>query len=129
MKKLWCWRCKTEVPMLNEEEFAVATKLYRTGFATGTCNMTREERFKDVLDYYFELTGVRPTECNSIMHHRIKQYGPPCENCSKPYRTPKASFCAACGHKRPIKIPKTLYNTPQIKQKWWKKLKILNRAG
>lgn len=22
MKLLWCWRCKAEVPMLNDEEFA-----------------------------------------------------------------------------------------------------------
>lgn len=130
MQKIWCWRCKTEVPMLNEEEFAVATTLYRNGFATGKYNMTREERFKDLLDYYYELTGIRPTECNTIMHHRIKQYGPPCEKCFKPYRTPKASFCAACGHKRPLKIFNTIIHTlPQVEQKWWQKLLVLKKAS
>jgi len=129
MKKLWCWRCKAEVPMLNEEEFAIADQLYRSGFATGTCTMTREERFKDLLDYYNQLTGIHTTECNTIMHHRIKLYGPSCENCSKPYRTPKASFCAACGHKRPIKIGSSASVLPETKQKWWKKLLIATRAN
>lgn len=26
MKNLWCWRCKMEIPMLDEEEFDQAYK-------------------------------------------------------------------------------------------------------
>ena len=60
----------------------------------------RQLRFKDLLDYYKRITGFEDTEPNAIMHHQIEQYGPPCKKCGKPYRTPQASFCAACGNKK-----------------------------
>jgi|SRR6185437_13669546 len=31
MKLLWCWRCRTEVPMLDDEEFQRAMALRGTG--------------------------------------------------------------------------------------------------
>ena len=86
--------------MLDEEEYAIAHKLYGEAFGRRKSGMTREESFKPMLDYYKEVTGLEETEPNAIMHHRIAQYGPPCEKCGKPYRTPKALFCAACGNKR-----------------------------
>jgi hypothetical protein len=98
MKTLWCWRCKMEVPMLDEEEYAIANNFYRLAKHKGTGSI--EERLQPVLDYYNNLTGFGETEANAVMHHRISLYGPPCEQCGKPYRTPQASFCAACGHKR-----------------------------
>jgi hypothetical protein len=113
-----------EVPMLDEDEHKMASKLYRHGFETGKCNMTRLERFKDLLEYYKELTDYEETEPNAIMHHRIELYGPPCENCSKPYRTPKASFCAACGHKRLNFLTNTI--TGNTEQKWWHKILTVN---
>ncbi|SNZ01071.1 hypothetical protein [Flagellimonas pacifica] len=100
MKKLWCWRCKMEIPMLNEEEYAIAHKLYLKSFKRRISGMTREEGFKPLLDYYREITGFEETEPNAIMHHRIAQYGPSCQNCGKPYRTPEAKMCADCGNKR-----------------------------
>lgn len=101
MKKLWCWRCQMEIPMLDEDEYQKAYLLYGKGFHNfGVSLKKRQERFKELLDYYFELTGFIETEPNAIMHHRIELYGPPCENCGKPYRTNRAAFCAACGHKR-----------------------------
>ena len=122
MENLWCWRCKMKVPMLNTEEHLIASKLYRAGFEKGKCSMTRTERFKELLNYYEEITGFKETEPNAIMHHRIDLYGPPCENCSKPYRTSKASFCAACGHKREIEIKNHNQTVPKLKQKWWQRL-------
>jgi hypothetical protein len=88
-----------EIPMLDEDEYAVFYKLY------GECrrnrgNLNIDERFKPLLDYYFKVTGFEETVYNAIMHHRVAQYGPPCEKCGKPYRTPLAAFCAACGNKR-----------------------------
>ena len=88
-----------EVTMLNEEEYAIAAELYGKIISNTSANST-EERNKELVDYYFNLTGEMDTNPNSIIHHRIALYGPPCENCGKPYRTTKASFCAACGHKR-----------------------------
>jgi rRNA maturation endonuclease Nob1 len=89
-----------EVQMLDEAEFEIANRLYTEGIKNTTPGLTREARYKPLLDYYKEVTGMEETEPNAIMHHRIFQYGPPCENCGKPYRISKASFCAACGHKR-----------------------------
>jgi hypothetical protein len=85
--------------MLDEEEFGHAHELYREGFRVKP-DGDESIRWGKLLDYYFDITGYRETEPAAIMHHRISQYGPPCENCGKPYRTPEASFCAACGHKR-----------------------------
>lgn len=44
----------------------------------------------------------KQTEPNAIMHHAIGMYGTDCENCGKPYRTPKAKICAACGNKSTV---------------------------
>lgn len=85
--------------MLDEEEYLIANKLYLLGMKN-ISSRDRKIRFKELLDYYKEVTGFEETEPNAIMHHRIAQYGAPCENCGKPYRTPRASFCVACGHKR-----------------------------
>lgn len=98
MKLLWCWRCKIKVPMLNDDELKKAKELYSLGFRN--TKKSREERFKPLLDYYNYITGFNETEPHAVMHHYISLYGPPCENCGKPYRTPQASFCVACGHKR-----------------------------
>jgi len=60
----------------------------------------RQEKFKELLDYYNRLTDFQETEPNTIMHHSIEQIGPDCEHCGKPYRTPKAKLCAACWNKK-----------------------------
>jgi len=88
-----------EVPMLDEDEYAIALKLYGQG-VTNRNVQGLEARVKPLLDYYKQVTGWTETNANAIMHHRVAQYGPPCENCGKPYRTHEATFCAACGHKR-----------------------------
>jgi hypothetical protein len=87
-----------DVQMLDDVEYARAAELYKAAFSL---KGSREQRYELLLDYYKEITGFEETEPNAIMHHRISQYGPPCEVCGKPYRTPLASFCAACGNRRP----------------------------
>jgi len=47
-----------------------------------------------------KLTGVPDVAPEALWHHRISLYGPPCEACGKPLRTPQAKLCAACGHPR-----------------------------
>ena len=101
MKIIWCWRCQMDVPMLDEKEYQKAYLLYVEGVKNYDVSLKNiRERFKKLLDYYYEVTGFKETEPNAIMHHRIAEYGPPCESCGKPYRTQQATFCAACGHKR-----------------------------
>jgi hypothetical protein len=89
-----------EVPMLDEDEYAKANELYGQAIREVKLHGGRILRFKPLLDYYKDVTGWEETEPNAIMHHRVAQYGPACENCGKPYRTPQAAFCAACGHKK-----------------------------
>lgn len=107
MKVLWCWRCKMDLPMLDEDEYEEVRTLY------GQCmKATKEFRekhnvpldavdskalFKPVCDAYERMTGVKETVANAIMHHRIAQYGPPCRNCRRVLRTPKSSKCFECG--------------------------------
>lgn len=88
------------VPMLNKEEFAIASKLYSKAFSITNGNIL--DRFKELLDFYNGLTGFGETEPNAIMHHAIELIGPDCENCGKPYRTPEAKMCVMCGNKRSI---------------------------
>ncbi|HEY2583729.1 MAG TPA: hypothetical protein VGI43_18105 [Mucilaginibacter sp.] len=95
MRVLWCWKCKMNVPMLDDEEFGKAKELYDLGLKS-----TSPDRFTALLDYYNELTGFGETEAEEIMHHQISQYGPICENCGKPYRTQTSTFCTACGNRR-----------------------------
>jgi hypothetical protein len=37
MKMLWCWRCKTEVPMLDDDEFKRVSSLLNTGTLGTEC--------------------------------------------------------------------------------------------
>lgn len=106
MKMLWCWRCKTEMPMLDEDEYAqirerysegiLATKEFRENYAVPLKDAKLEERMQPVLDCYELFTGYKESNANAVMHHRLALYGPPCDQCGKPLRTPKAKLCAAC---------------------------------
>ncbi|QQR85950.1 MAG: hypothetical protein IPJ76_15275 [Flavobacteriales bacterium] len=100
MKELYCWRCKMVVPMLDDTEFAEAKRLYGLMFKPTGPDFSREARAKPLLDYYNALTGFAETEPNAIMHHALSMHGPLCSSCGKPYRTPAAKVCAACGHLR-----------------------------
>ena len=82
--------------MLDEEESKQAAAIYSSAFKTGNAGQMRES----LLEYYNGITGFGETEPNAVMHHFVSIYGPPCEECDKPYRTPSAKLCAACGHKR-----------------------------
>lgn len=107
MKVMWCWRCKMDLPMLDEAEFAIiddlysgafkATKEFREKHGLPLDNCPIDELYRPVREAYAHMTGMTESNHNAIMHHRISIYGLPCESCGKPLRTPQASFCAACG--------------------------------
>lgn len=84
--------------MLEPEESKEAAKIYSEAFKGGGLSAMKES----LLEYYNRITGFGETNANAVMHHIVGIYGPPCERCGKPYRTPKAKLCAACGHKRVI---------------------------
>ena len=106
MQYLWCWRCKAEMPMLDEAEYAVARGLYHDGmrakkefrekWGVSLKDGSLEERFRPLLAWYEDLTGFHETNENAIMHHRLSKYGPPCQNCGKRLPTPSAKLCGAC---------------------------------
>ncbi|MDK8182028.1 hypothetical protein [Paenibacillus sp. UMB4589-SE434] len=83
MKMMWCWRCKCEMPMLDEGEYARIHKLY------GDCmkatkelehglsleQLSMDERFRPVVKEYEKITGVSGVHHNAIMHHQISLFG------------------------------------------------------
>jgi hypothetical protein len=114
MKIMYCWRCCTDVPMLDEAEFAVVEALYAQAVITikatalvqdtGIRAEFIKQQDKPVLDAYRRITGHNhTTHPSDLMHHRIAKYGPICVECEKPLRTPKAKYCAACGADRQTK--------------------------
>ena len=52
---------------------------------------------RPLLKGYAMFTGVAETVPNAVWHHVASLYGPPCEHCGKPLRTPRARWCPACG--------------------------------
>jgi CheY-like chemotaxis protein len=85
VKMLWCWRCKVEMPMLDEAE---AQQVFSKNDGPDGLNAMLAE--------YERVTGYRETNPNAIYHHVLSQYGPPCQFCGKPLRTPQAIFCGSC---------------------------------
>src|SRR5258707_4084346 len=92
MKTMWCWRCKTEVPMLDEDEFRRVMSL----FGKGPGQAIREATFGAVLVEFERITAQACTNPNAVYHHRISLYGPPCAFCKRPLRTPRAKLCGNC---------------------------------
>lgn len=100
--------------MLDEAEYAVAFSLYRDG-AIATKEFREkwglplkdamEKRFEPLLSWYEELTGYKETNGNAVMHHRLALYGPPCERCKRPLRSPMAKLCGACMY--PVREPQS----------------------
>jgi hypothetical protein len=112
MKLLWCWRCQQEIPMLEGEESYLVDKARHEGMAAVAAEARRLGRLllpplelaspvarhlRPLLEMYRLLTGFEETNPNAVLHHIAELYGPPCPQCHKPLRTPKARFCAACG--------------------------------
>ncbi len=107
MKTLWCWRCRQDVPMLDEGEFAEVRDAHRQG--TQAIKGYRERHgatlretpiaslHHPVREAYKRLTGATGFNADHILKHRLALYGPPCSTCGKPLRTPEAALCAACG--------------------------------
>jgi hypothetical protein len=108
-KSLYCWRCRMDIPMLDESEWAQVGALLENPVQTiktyrqehqVSLNEARKEAFWEVLALYRELTGFPESNVDALWHHRISLYGPPCRECGKPLRTPVARRCVECGTER-----------------------------
>jgi hypothetical protein len=106
MEWLWCWRCKADMPMLDEQEFAEiaslhtlglqSVKKYRADTEAPLQDVPLTEHFQAMLARYEAITGFKETNPNAVWHHRLSLYGPPCKSCGKPLRSPVASSCGDC---------------------------------
>jgi hypothetical protein len=89
MKLLWCWRCKANVPMLDDDEWKIVWDAYSS--------VKNGDGRPVALAEYERLTGYQETNFNALFDHRISRLGPPCSNCGKVLRTPIAYKCFECG--------------------------------
>ena len=108
-KILYCWRCQAEIPMLDEQEWEEVIPHLTRGIeqiqqyriAHGVSLVEAKNAVPvhgdDALKRYFEITGFRESNVEALWHHRLSLFGPPCNACGKPLRTPDAKMCAACG--------------------------------
>jgi len=109
-EQLYCWRCEVVLPMLDEREWQELEPLlvvsledvqrYRAEHACSLSEASTKGLGRAALAKYREITGFEETNINALWHHRLLRYGPACTACGKPLRTPRASFCAACGSPR-----------------------------
>jgi hypothetical protein len=110
MKSVWCWRCKTTVPMLDEREYESISNGIRSQALSVKHRLRTENRpmkrsdeadlYRGVATRYGEITGITDVNPREILRHRLSLVGPPCENCGKELRTPRARKCLECGHLR-----------------------------
>jgi hypothetical protein len=101
MKMLWCWRCKTEVPMLDDDEYRQVMSFRHVVEGGGSL----QAKFAPLLAEYERITGFKETNPNAVFHHRFSDYGPPCQHCGKPLRTSQARLCGSC--MKSVAEPKT----------------------
>lgn len=102
----YCWKCQTDMAMLEDAEWAQIEPLLQYYVAkvkeARNDNIPFEKANKlgfdrPALELFYRLTGFREANIMNIWHHRTSLYGPPCVECGKPLRTPKARLCASCG--------------------------------
>jgi hypothetical protein len=108
-KLLYCWRCKMDVPMLDEAEWAEvfpsleSIKRYGHENRPSAAELTAYKDYawgSGAVDRYRRMTGFRADDAGVIRYHRIANLGPPCSACGKLLRTPRAKLCAECGAPR-----------------------------
>jgi hypothetical protein len=108
MKVLHCWRCRVEIPMLEDDEWRIVQAPMRRAERAGT-PARREPApssdeppvdpiFQAGLDAYEQITAVRETVFAAMAHHIVGGYGPACHNCGRPLRTHQATLCEGGAH-------------------------------
>lgn len=109
MNNYYCWRCKTEMPFLDEEEWKEIEPLLKQSIEAiksyrelNDCDLkTAKLEVTDVTSIKFEtITGVKGISFETISHHRLSDWGEECPKCSHLFRSPKAKFCTNCGYEK-----------------------------
>src|SRR4051794_20564619 len=105
MEMLWCWRCEAKVPMLDEGEFDEISKLYsECAHQAKQCRLRTNASIEEVQVYFRpmqleleRITGVADCDPHEALHHRLSRFGPLCNRCGKPLRSPDAKRCVERG--------------------------------
>jgi len=114
----YCYKLGYVIPMLTDEEFEQIRphlgiieliKRYRT--QTGCSLLEAKTHVENNLDemtqkseamaIYEKLTGQRLNSMDELYLTPLPDYGRPCPSCGKPFRSPRAKFCAECGSRFP----------------------------
>ena len=107
MKLRWCWRCRRDVPMLDEVEYqqldVVLSSCIRSiqherearGVSLEAIDLTAH--YSPAVHLYMRLTGVALSDWEELRHHRDSLLGPDCGTCGRALRSPYARRCAECG--------------------------------
>ncbi len=106
MKQHFCWKCRTVMPFLEENEWEQvspllegAKKAIQEYREENNCSLQTAREFckPEAMLKFEELTGKPNVHFEIICHHRLKNWGQECPECGHLLRTPKAKYCAKCG--------------------------------
>lgn len=104
----YSYKVRREIPFLSEEDYkAVAVHLsnriddtmryrkkHKCSLEEASANANGGQK---ALAAFEKITGVMLRHPDEIYIARRTLYGRQCDNCDKPFRTPRAKFCAECG--------------------------------
>ena len=112
-RRLYNYRLKRCIPLLTEAELESLSphlRAYRSAmrdYYKGEQGHRKEvvpalfSAREKILDAYEEMTGEKLDNPNELYSVRLADFGRLCPECAKPFRTPRARFCAECGYALP----------------------------
>jgi|GEM_PF-3576980 len=99
--KFYSHKFKEEIPLLDDDEWEQFSPFLTAYWRDLKNHRPRSKyetpKFREAAQKYFLMTGYRPLSFDYQNYFRLSQYGRPCENCGKPFRTPESTMCAECG--------------------------------
>ena len=110
IKDVYSYRLRRVVTLLSSDEYEPIWQTLKNRMRQiqeyrkehgATLEEARLNTSTDGLDLYESMTGVRlehPEQLSEVLQDR---YGRLCPQCEKPFRTPRARFCAECGYELP----------------------------
>jgi hypothetical protein len=108
--RLYSFKLDREVPLLSDEEYRPIEELLRDRLAgikeyrqihNATLEEAKRHSCDEALAVYEGLTGTRLSHPDQLYWVRLSRYGRICPQCGKPFRTPQAKLCVACGLELP----------------------------
>ena len=111
--KVYSWRFKRVATLLDESEYAPFEPLIELSIKQAIADrksggsplikkaVNETPAGRKALENYRKLTGE--TLSNVLAFHAVRasNYGAECEQCGRPFRTPKAKICMECGFRLP----------------------------